>query len=165
MNLPKKPLKFLNAAGLAENKRLLCMVLNMMKAFSKLKNRKQFRFIIVILAAALLLYGLFFFFFRSMSRLPEGEYIYSTSNPTGEYSINVYFCYSSLSADAVRAETENTENGKLKNIYWCYRRSSAEIKWTGDYEAVINGEKLNILKDRYDWRKDRHFDKKEELKL
>ena len=135
----------------------------MMKSLSKFKSKRVFRCIIVIIAAALLLYGLFFYFFRSMSRLPEGEYLYSSNNPTGEYRVNVYLCYSSLSADAVRAETENTDNGKRRNIYWCYRKSSAEIEWTGDYEAVINGEKLNILKESYDWRKDRDFDKKEEL--
>mgnify|MGYP004607503733 FL=1 len=165
MNLPKKPLKFLNAAGSAENKKNCRIggVFSMMKSFSEFKRKRVLRCIIVIIAAALLLYGLFFYFFRSMSRLPEGEYLYSSNNPTGEYRVNVYLCYSSLSADAVRAETENTDNGKRRNVYWCYRRSSAEIKWTGDYEAVINGEKLNILKDRYDWRKDRHFDKKEEL--
>lgn len=130
----------------------------MMKSLSKFKSKRVFRCIIVIIAAALLLYGLFFYFFRSMSRLPEGEYLYSSNNPTGEYRVNVYLCYSSLSADAVRAETENTDNGKRRNIYWCYRKSSAEIEWTGDYEAVINGEKLNILKESYDWRKDRDFD-------
>ena len=130
----------------------------MMKSLSEFKNKRVFRCIIVILATALLLYGLFFYFFRSMSRLPEGEYLYSSNNPTGEYRVNVYLCYSSLSADAVRAETENTDNGKRRNIYWCYCKSSAEIEWTGDYEAVINGEKLNILKESYDWRKDRDFD-------
>ena len=130
----------------------------MMKSLLKFKSKRVFRCIIVIIAAALLLYGLFFYFFRSMSRLPEGEYLYSSNNPTGEYRVNVYLCYSSLSADAVRAETENTDNGKQRNIYWCYRKSSAEIEWTGDYEAVINGEKLNILKESYDWRKDRDFD-------
>ena len=130
----------------------------MMKSLSEFKNKRVFRCIIVIIAAALLLYGLFFYFFRSMSRLPEGEYLYSSNNPTGEYRVNIYLCYSSLSADAVRAETENTDNGKRRNVYWCYRKSSAEIEWTGDYEAVINGEKLNILKESYDWRKDRDFD-------
>ena len=130
----------------------------MMKSLSKFKSKRVFRCIIVIIAAALLLYGLFFYFFRSMSRLPEGEYLYSSNNPTGEYRVNVYLCYSNLSADAVRAETENTDNGKRRNIYWCYRKSSAEIEWTGDYEAVINGEKLNILKESYDWRKDWDFD-------
>ena len=91
----------------------------MIKSLSEFKNKRVFRCIIVIIAAALLLYGLFFYFFRSMSRLPEGEYLYSSNNPTGEYRVNVYLCYSSLSADAVRAETENTDNGKRRNVYWC----------------------------------------------
>ena len=128
----------------------------MMHVFS---NKKMLKAVIIFLAAVLLAYGIFFYLFRSMSRLPEGELLYQDINPTGEYRVNMYLCHSSLSADAVRAETENTENGKRKNIYWCYRQSDAELKWTGDYEVIINGHKLNILRDKYDWRKDRDFDK------
>jgi len=82
--------------------------------------------------------------------------LYSNNNPTVEYRVNIYICRNSLSEDAVRAEKENTENGKRRNIYWCYRQSDAKIKWVDNYEIVINGEKLNILNDSYDWRKDKN---------
>lgn len=121
------------------------------------KKKKIIFAVSLIFLILLLLVGLYIYFFSSMSRLPQGEYLYSDYNPSKEYKINVFLCRNSLSSDAIRCERETLNTGEKENIYWCYKRSRADIKWLDDYEVVINDEKINILTEKYDWRKDRYF--------
>jgi hypothetical protein len=40
-----------------------------------------------------------------------------------------------------------------KNIYWNYHEESVNIVWIDNYTAIINGHKLNVLHDTFDFRR------------
>lgn len=106
--------------------------------------------IIIIIALASLIYH----FFYSMSSLPEGNYLFSSVSQEAGYKINVYVSETSLSQPAVRCELENLETHKTRNIYWEYKKDSAEIEWLDNNEIIINGKQFNYLEEKYDWRRD-----------
>lgn len=94
-----------------------------------------------------------YYYGYSMATLPTGEYIGESTSPNGLYTIKAYVCVAALISDRVRCELINNTNGKTKNIYWEYRECYAEIYWESDNIAVINGIKLNVEKDIYDFRR------------
>ncbi|WP_455662727.1 DUF5412 family protein, partial [Pradoshia sp.] len=53
---------------------------------------------------------------------------------------------------AVRGELVFNESGKAKNIYWDDREDTANITWTDNDTAEINGHSLDVLNDTYDFR-------------
>ena len=89
-----------------------------------------------------------------MKDLPEGDFIKSADSPDGTYRVNAYLCNGGATVDfAVRGEVENLSTGEKRNIYWCYHKYDAELEWIDDKNVVINGVKLDVTKDSYDWRK------------
>jgi hypothetical protein len=42
-----------------------------------------------------------------------------------------------------------------KNMYWSYREENANISWVDDTTVIINGHKLDVLHDTYDWRREK----------
>ena len=97
-----------------------------------------------------------YYFFYSMSRLPKGEFLEEAVSPDGKYTVKVYLSRVALSSDAIRGEVINNRTKKVRNIYWQYRASRAEITWKNEETVIINDIELNVLKDVYDWRRDRN---------
>lgn len=88
-----------------------------------------------------------------MERLPKGELIDVIRSDSDKYKINIYLCSGNATTDySIRGELEDKESNEKKNIYWEYHCEEAEVEWIDDVTVVINGHKLNVLKDTYDWR-------------
>ena len=106
--------------------------------------------------AGILVILLFIFnhFFFSMSHLPTGEFLTEATSPNEDYTVKAYVSRSGATvADAVRGEVINHQKkSKVKNIYWGYRESEAEIVWIDDVTVSINGVDLDVRKEVYDWR-------------
>ena len=47
---------------------------------------------------------------------------------------------------------KDNHSDKKRNIYWQYHCTDATIQWIDDETAIINGIKLNVWKDTYDYR-------------
>ena len=121
---------------------------------NKNKGNKILKIFLVVglLLIGIIGYGEYWAFF-DMNRLPTGEYITEETSPNGTYTLKAYVSSPSLSADAVRGELIfNERNGKTKNIYWNYRESTAKIEWIDDDTVVINGHRLNVPKEKFDFR-------------
>ncbi len=121
---------------------------------NKNKGNKILKIFLVVglLLIGIIGYGVYWAFF-DMNRLPTGEYITEETSPNGTYTLKAYVSSPSLSADAVRGELIfNERNGKTKNIYWNYRESTAKIEWIDDDTVVINGHRLNVPKEKFDFR-------------
>lgn len=110
--------------------------------------------IIGILAVLFLLINYFFF---SMQQLPDGDFLTEETSPSGNYTVKAYVSRSGATvADAVRVEVVyHKKKDKKKNIYWGYRESEAAILWLDEHTVSINGMKLDVRKDIYDFRKDK----------
>ena len=108
--------------------------------------------IVVLVIIIILSYGVYWAFF-DMDRLPKDKFISEVISPSGEYSIKAYVSESSLSAPAVLGELNYiSKRKKPKNIYWNYREDYADIKWIDNITVIINGHKLNVLTDTFDFR-------------
>ncbi len=108
--------------------------------------------IAVLVVIAILSYGIYWAFF-DMGRLPKDKFLSEVISPGGEYSIKAYVSESSLSAPAVLGELNFISKRKRpKNIYWNYREDHADIEWVDNFTVIINGHKLNVLKDTFDFR-------------
>ncbi|WOV87221.1 DUF5412 family protein [Sporosarcina oncorhynchi] len=110
--------------------------------------------IIGILVVLILLINYFFF---SMHQLPDGDFLTDERSPSGDYTVKAYVSRSGATvADAVRGEVVyHKKKDKTKNIYWEYRESEAVIQWLDEHTVSINGVKLDVRKDIYDFRKDK----------
>ena len=121
---------------------------------NKKKGNKILKIFLVVglLLIGIIGYGVYWAFF-DMNRLPTGEYITEETSPNGTYTLKAYVSSPSLSSDTVRGELIfNDRNGKTKNIYWNYRESTAKIEWIDDDTVVINGHRLNVPKEKFDFR-------------
>ncbi len=54
---------------------------------------------------------------------------------------------------AARCEVVNNINGEVRNIYWDYKIKLIDVKWINDNTISINGHKINVENEVYDWRK------------
>lgn len=99
-------------------------------------------------------YGIYWAFF-DMERLPTREYLTEETSPDGSYTLKAYLTNGGATTSyAVRGELVfNNRNSKTKNIYWNYREETAEIKWLDDSTVVINGHKLSVPKEKFDFRR------------
>ena len=48
---------------------------------------------------------------------------------------------------------KNNKTEKVRNIYWNYHCSTADIEWVDDKTVIINGIELDVTKDLYDYRR------------
>ena len=87
-----------------------------------------------------------------MNTLPHGEFMYNSTSPQATYTVNFYVVSSSLSSNAYRGEVVNNKNNKTRNFYWGYNESDPVANWESDNVVVINGKRLDVTKDTYDWR-------------
>ncbi len=52
----------------------------------------------------------------------------------------------------MRVELENMKTNEKKNLYYDYHLKDRNIKWIDNDYVKINGMKLNVFKDKYDFR-------------
>ena len=106
-------------------------------------------FIAIIIFVAYALYGAFFDI--------KGELISETESPNEIYKIKVYLINGgATSSYAIRGELNyNKSKKKPKNIYWDYPEEEARIQWVDDDTVLINGIKLSLPNEKYDWRREK----------
>ena len=86
-----------------------------------------------------------------MDFLPRGERILVSESPGGN-QIHLYLCNGGATTSyAIRGEAV-TDRG-VKNIYWQYDETRADVRWLSDEVVNINGVVLNIYEDVYDYRR------------
>lgn len=119
------------------------------------KNKKTLKIFTIgsIMFFGLIGYGVYWAFF-DMNRLPTGEYLTEQTSPDGMYTLKAYITNGGATTSyAVRGELVfNNKKNKTKNIYWNYREEIAKIEWEGNDTVVINGHKLNVPNDKFDFR-------------
>lgn len=88
---------------------------------------------------------------------PEGELLTETASPSGDYKVKTYVVRGSATvSNSVRGKViDHTKKDKEKKIYNAYREEEAVVEWVDDFTVSINGIKLDVRKDSYDWRKDK----------
>ncbi len=90
---------------------------------------------------------------RGMDNLPQGELMETVISPDGTYTINSFLVNGGATvAYCVRCEVVENISGEKRNIYWEYRCESADIEWIDNTTVQINGRRLNVITDSYDWR-------------
>jgi len=124
--------------------------------------------LLVVVVNASIFLGLDYYFFHSMASLPKGEYICESMSPDGDYTIKLYYTNPALSSGGTRGELTINRTNRKRNVYWENNRylfeakhdfglkiSGIDIEWGDNDTALINGIRLNLPGDKYDWRKDR----------
>lgn len=89
--------------------------------------------------------------------LPKGELLNETTSPKDKYTVKTYVSdKGGATVDfAVRGELiVNNNNSKPKNIYWEYKVNKGEIHWENEDTVIINGHKIKLPNEIYDWRID-----------
>lgn len=107
----------------------------------------------LLLVGGLLAYIVYTLFF-SMSRLPEGEWLTSTTSPDETYTIHFYLTNGgATTAYSIRGELVNYHTSDKKNIYWAYREHDVRTEWLDSHTVTINGRVLDVRNEQYDWRR------------
>lgn len=92
-----------------------------------------------------------------MDRLPREEIYISTSSPDGNSNLIIY--------TNKRSITQNTyigvvkfKDGNERVIYWDkgVNESKFKVEWVDNENVNINGNKINILTGKYDFRRDKN---------
>lgn len=98
---------------------------------------------------------IFYWFGFSMSRLPKGDLISEKQSPNGTYTVKAYITSGGATTSfAIRGELNyNKVKKSPKNIYWNYREDKAIIEWVDDNTVIINGHKLNMPDEKFDYRR------------
>jgi hypothetical protein len=115
---------------------------------------KKYLIIVSLLILGVIGYGGYLAFF-DMNRLPKDNLIAEVKSPKGTYTIKAYSTAGGATVDySVLGELNfNKENRKPKNIYWNYHESSAGIEWINENTVIINGHKLKVPGEVYDFRR------------
>lgn len=124
---------------------------------NKKRYVKPLIFIIIILA---LVMGIIYKYTISMSNLPKGELIYTSTSNSKEYTFNGYLVNSGATvAYTVRGEIVNNKTKEKRNIYWDYHVNTVNVKWIGEKTIIVNDKKIDdINRDKYDFRNDKRYD-------
>ena len=116
--------------------------------------KKFIKISIPVIIIAIILYGIYYCCF-DIQQIKGHELINEVTSPSGKYTILAYLNNYGATVDfAVLCAVKNNETQKEKNIYWNYHCNKAEIEWNSEDIVTINGVKLNIHKDTYDFRND-----------
>lgn len=109
--------------------------------------------ILVFIVCTLLF--LFYHFFYSMNALPQGQLIKTINSPNHLYEMNIYVTNGGATTDfSVRGEIEDLKTKRKWNVYWNYHEENAIGYWINNSVVEINNHKLNIYKDKYDFRRE-----------
>ncbi len=97
-------------------------------------------------------WGIYHFTWDTQS-IPKGELIRKVNSPKGKYTANIYSGTGGATVDdSVIVEVEQETTKKKKNVYFQYHCKDIEVKWLTETYIQINGKKMNIHKDVYDYR-------------
>ncbi|MCM3387136.1 DUF5412 domain-containing protein [Ureibacillus chungkukjangi] len=109
--------------------------------------------IVFLLFISLIGYAIYWAFY-DMDRLTTGEFLTEETSPDGKYTVKAYVTNGGATvAYTVRGELVfNEKEHKSKNIYWNYREDTAHIKWISNDEVEINGHKLKVPNEKFDFR-------------
>ncbi len=104
----------------------------------------------------MILIGSFIYYlFYDLNRLPVGTFQGSYISPEKTYTLKIYLVEGTLTSPGIRGELNyNYKNTKNKNIYWNHNLESANVYWETDDIVVINGIKIDVRWDTYDFRRD-----------
>lgn len=120
------------------------------------KRNKKVRTLIIalILLFSIVGYGVYWSFY-DINRLPEGDFLTEETSPDGKYTLRAYVANGGATTDfSIRGELIfNEKKNKTKNIYWNYKEDSVKIIWEDNDTVVINGQRLNLPHEKFDWRK------------
>lgn len=117
-------------------------------------KKQAITIIVGILCVVLLVIVVFFFANRThgLQSIKKGELISATDSPNGSYTMNLYLQNGgATTAYGVLGELICNTDGAQKNIYYEYRTNSTNCKWIDEYTVIINGQKLDVRYDTYDW--------------
>lgn len=110
--------------------------------------------IVAILVVSLLGYGIYWAFY-DIQHLDGEEVLQEVASPNDTYTVTAYLNGGGATSDfAVLCSVKTNATGKVKNIYWQYHCSDADITWLDEETVQINGVELNVKKDTYDYRHD-----------
>ena len=111
------------------------------------------KMIIISVSIFLILYMIYYKFIYNFDNLPKGVYVESVISPNKKYRLNSYLYSGGATLDwALRVEIENIKTNEKHNVYWKYHEKESDIKWIDNNYVKINGMKLNVFKDKYDFR-------------
>lgn len=110
-------------------------------------------FLSIIVIICTIAYGVYWAFY-DIQRINGQEYINELTSPNGKYTITAYLNNGGATTGyAVLGTLKNNSNDKTKNIYWQYNCEKAEISWIDNETIKINGIKLNVENEIYDFRR------------
>ncbi|MBQ2775339.1 MAG: DUF5412 domain-containing protein [Clostridia bacterium] len=93
--------------------------------------------------------------FFDIQRIDGQELLHEVVSPDGKYTVSAYLNNGGATTDyAVLCSVKNNDTDKEKNIYWNYHCTEAVIEWNNEDTVTINGIKLNVTTDTYDYRND-----------
>lgn len=97
-------------------------------------------------------WGIYHFTWDTQS-IPKGELIRKVNSPKSKYTANIYNGTGGATVDdSVIVEVEEKLTKEKKNIYFQYHCKDIELKWLTETYVQINGKKMNIHRDVYDYR-------------
>lgn len=113
-------------------------------------------FCAVFVLSIIAVFGVYQLFFN-IDNLPEGDFLTQVDSPNGLYSINAYIVNGGATvAYSVRCELAyKKESQKPRNIYWNYRENEVSINWLDNETVLINGHRLQVHSDVFDFRRHR----------
>ena len=121
-------------------------------------KRKTYVVLIIFVPVSVLCWTVYSAFF-SMSNLPQGSFLCESTSPRGTYTVRLFQTNPALSSGCTRGELEDNNSGKTRNVYWEYNRNLTksevgnDIIWEDDDTVIVNGKRLSLPNDRYDWRR------------
>lgn len=117
--------------------------------------KKQVKRLIPIgLVIVLIFIGVYWAFF-DIQRIRGQEIVQEISSPDGANIITVYRNNGgATTAYAVLCSVKKQQSARERNFYWEDHCSEAEVQWLDDDTAVVNGRKLDVWTESYDYRND-----------
>ena len=92
----------------------------------------------------------------SMHTLPQGQLDCEFTSPQNTYTVAIFRERPLLSSDNIRGEVVINESGARRNLYWArdtYEQpAGCDVSWESEHFVVINGHRLDVRRDHYDFR-------------
>lgn len=117
-------------------------------------SRKWLKVLCAVLLLFLLVCLLVYWAFFDLQRIKGQELTGQVDSPDGNYTVMTYRNNGGATTGyAVLCRVRNNQTGREKNIYWQYHCESAHVQWEEEPYVVINGRRLNVEQDVYDFRR------------
>ena len=93
-----------------------------------------------------------------LDSLDEGELISEHPSHQNEYVARAYLLDEGGPTTRAAIRVEIDYGKETRTIYWKYHEHRAKIDWLDNDTVEINGHKLNIFNDTYNWKKDPYWE-------